>query len=221
LDTSHSNKYDKQKILENIILHIDEPNTKSNLFGTKNLSEKLGKFLLGNTSSTAIPTPYTIAIHVQWGGGKTSLIKRTFDIIEKELDKDKTKKKKFKNNWFDAWEYEQLDVVAALLQIIGKAYNNKGSDFKKSAAGVGLTFLDLGLKVILKTSVKDIDELYTKYIDSSVEVINSFKQKLEDIIGRDGRLIVFVDDLDRCDVENILQMLSAIKLLFNAKGVIS
>lgn len=35
-----------------------------------------------------------------------------------------------------------------------------------------------------------------------------------------GRLVIFVDDLDRCLVENAFRILEAVKLFLNAKGVI-
>ena len=41
---------------------------------------------------------------------------------------------------------------------------------------------------------------------------------LQDIIGEDGTLIVFIGDLDRCSVENSLEILESIKLLFDTEN---
>lgn len=40
------------------------------------------------------------------------------------------------------------------------------------------------------------------------------------MMGNNGRLIIFVDDLDRCEIDNVLDILSAVKLFLSAPGVI-
>ena len=51
-----------------------------------------------------------------------------------------------------------------------------------------------------------------KHFESAVEEIPTIIQKLSEMIGN-GRLIVFVDDLDRCHADNTIGILEAIKLL--------
>jgi predicted KAP-like P-loop ATPase len=56
-----------------------------------------------------------------------------------------------------------------------------------------------------------------KHFETSVKEIDTLHKTLEDIIG-DERLIVFIDDLDRCSIDNTLDILESIKLIFNAKN---
>ena len=90
------------------------------------------------------------------------------------------------------------------------------------AAGVGLVFADLALKIITtnKTSVSDIKDILTDHLSSNVEDIKTVPMKLRDLV-KDERLVIFIDDLDRCTVENALDMLEAVKMFLNVEGVIS
>jgi GTPase SAR1 family protein len=195
----------------------DEPDPKSELFNFPKLSSDLEKVLL---SSDTI-TPYSIVIHGEWGSGKTSLARRVYESLKiKGTMPDGTELKVI---WFDAWQYEKLDPVAALLQIIAKAYPlSKARVFKKAAAGVGLGFLDLTLRSVTAnmSSLKNIDEIMTRFLDSQVEDIKTIAEKLGELV-RNERLLIFIDDLDRCSIENALEMLEAIKLFLNVKGIIS
>src|SRR5215831_2078374 len=57
-----------------------------------------------------------------------------------------------------------------------------------------------------------------KHFETSVKDVGNMRETLENIIGEDNRLIVFIDDLDRCSIENTLDILESIKLLFNANN---
>jgi len=52
--------------------------------------------------------------------------------------------------------------------------------------------------------------LYKKISEFEIE----FQSMLKSILGNDKILLVFVDDLDRCNPENVLDLLSSIKLFF-------
>ena len=57
-----------------------------------------------------------------------------------------------------------------------------------------------------------------------VSVLDQFKALFEDMIialaGRRGRVVVFVDDLDRCPPERIVQVIDAIKLFLDVPGCV-
>lgn len=193
----------------------DEPDIQSDLFNFPKFAKDLENVLLSSDTKT----PYSIVIHGEWGSGKTSLGKRVYESLKsKDSMLDGTKLKVI---WFDAWQYEKLDPVAGLLQIIAKAHPiSKAKAFKKTAAGVGLGFLDLTLRSVTAnmSSLKILDEIM-EFIDSQVEDIKTISEKLAELV-RNERLIIFIDDLDRCSIENALEMLEAIKLFLNVKGII-
>jgi ABC-type dipeptide/oligopeptide/nickel transport system ATPase component len=50
---------------------------------------------------------------------------------------------------------------------------------------------------------------------------NSLKEVSEEFAGRDGqRIVVFIDDLDRCTASNSIQVLESMKLFFDLKGFV-
>lgn len=71
--------------------------------------------------------------------------------------------------------------------------------------------------VLRKTTGLDVDQI-RKHFETSVKEIQTLGETLQNIIGENGRLIVFIDDLDRCSIDNSLEILESIKLLFNAKN---
>lgn len=199
-----SQPLDKKQTLERLSFVKDEPDFDSEQFQFKKFATQLANVILDQNT----PTPYVIGVHGEWGSGKTSLIGQVHSIVENKItNKDKV-------IWFNAWEYERLDPVAALLQIISTKYErNRG--FKKAIKGLVYLASDLALRSQIGMSLEEVK----KHFDSSVEEIPTITQELGKMIG-DGRLIVFVDDLDRCLVENSLHILECVKLFLNAKGVI-
>jgi hypothetical protein len=211
--------YERTKILNGLKFNDDEPDVTSDLFHFREFSDNFQDFLLDEGTTT----PYTIALHGEWGDGKTSLIRRVYDSLESRKNKE-SQKLKFKAIWFDAWQYEKLDPVGALLQIIGQKYDEKRKgleDFKDAAKGVSFVFADIFLKTVTlgTSSLKDIDEIVTKYVKEPIIKIETIKSKLEQLVEGE-RLLIFIDDLDRCSIDNVLEMLEAIKMLLSAKGVI-
>lgn len=59
-----------------------------------------------------IDKPFAICLNGEWGSGKTSLMYIVYEEFE-ERSNDQ-----LKVIWFDAWKYERLDPVLALLQKI-------------------------------------------------------------------------------------------------------
>ena len=145
------------------------------------------------------PTPYAIAVHGEWGGGKTSLIHRVYKSIKNNHSNN------LKVLWFDAWEYERIDPVLSLTQRIATEYRGAGRKLKGIVKGVLLTTSDVVSRKTIGLTTEEIKDHFA----SSVENIPTITEQLEKIVG-EGRLIVFIDDLDRCIAENALGILEAI-----------
>ena len=198
-------KTHKDQVLERLILVKDEPADKL-IFGFEKFVDQIVDVLQDEKT----PTPYVVGIHGEWGSGKTSLIKG----IKKALD-EKIKDTDWTTMEFDAWEYERTDVVTALLRHIQIKYKKSCQKTQAFASSIGSFVLDAALRKTIGLSKKEAQSHFEQFIDT----IPTIKNNLEKIT-KDSRLVVFVDDLDRCNIDNILDVLEAIKMFFTAKGVI-
>lgn len=195
----------KDQVLQRLALVKDEPADKL-IFGFKKFVDQIVNVLQDEKT----PTPYVIGIHGEWGSGKTSLIKG----IKKTLD-EKIKDTDWTTMEFNAWEYERVDVVTALLRHIQIKYEETGKKAQDFASSIGSFVLDAALRKIVGLSKKEAEFHFEQFVDT----IPTIKNNLEKIT-KDSRLVVFVDDLDRCNIDNVLDMLEAIKMFLTAKGVI-
>ncbi len=197
-------------LLKKLRIHIHEPDSVSDHFGSKIFAEKIANFIL----DPYLPTPYVIGLDGEWGSGKTSLLKKTYNMI------NDTKKSTHHTIWFDTWKYEKYDPVLSLYQhIIEKLEEVNGSikkDFKEILLNTGLVASDILSRKYLGVSLDEIQKKYSNTI-SNVKTIH---EKLEESIGKDNRFVIFIDDLDRCENENILAILSNIKEILNSKNII-
>jgi len=160
-------------------------------------------------------TPLTIGIHGAWGSGKTSLML----MLQKDLNED------IKSLWFNAWEYDKTDNVwTALFQNLINEMDSS-PNLKKLKKIFVTVVADLSIKGLTKgyLSLKDIEKYYKKY-DEHVEHIQNlrlnFEEAIEEYVGKQGKYVIFIDDLDRCLPERAVEILEAIKLFLGAKHCI-
>lgn len=78
-----------------------------------------------------------------------------------------------------------------------------------------MVFSDIVLRSATQMTLKEAQE----HFESSIDQTPTISKKLSEMIGEE-RLIVFVDDLDRCHVDNALGIMEAVKLFLNAEGAI-
>lgn len=141
--------------------------------------------------------------------------------IEKSIKTD-LEKKGWKIIYFNAWKYEKLDPVGSLMQVISNDYKDKDKNkkWKTVVKNYGILALSTGLKVSIGIDVLSELEKTKEALSNTVQELETISGTLEEMIGEEGRLIVFIDDLDRCSIEKALDILLAIKVFFNAKNSI-
>ena len=183
---------------------------------------------------TAMPT--TIAIYGDWGVGKTSAMKWLEALIKEWNEQpDGLDKTKIHPVWFYPWKYhEKEDVWRGLIsEVVLASINVKGADLprvEKAAKQFGL-FLGRSFLHVLgavdekagSATQKIIEEF--KLVDHPEKsYLNEFENTLEkwikDTLGKHDRMVIFIDDLDRCMPEIALQVLEALKLYLNIKKLI-
>lgn len=204
----------KDVVLTDLQILNDEP-IPNPLFNFQGFGDQLSRLLLDNT----IPTPFVIGLDGEWGSGKSTLLHYIEEIIKEHIKKDPENE-----NWkiicFNAWKYEKLDPVGSLMQVISNEYEdkNKNEKWKKIAKNYGILALSTGLKVSLGIDLQRELENTKEYLSKTVEELKTISETLEELIGKVGRLIVFIDDLDRCSIDAALDTLLAIKVFFNARN---
>jgi len=194
----------------------------TDLFGTYDKMEFIKTFLEEEADSEYIKENNMIALYGSWGSGKTTLIQ----TLEKKLDK-----KKYKSIVFYAWKYEKdqnlafslyellLDKLECIEQ--KKVFIKTARDLLiGSLKGINIS---LGLVQINPLdAIKGIEEalveknLETSFYSKIKNFEGQFNKLVDQILKEQDKklLIVFIDDLDRCEPDHILDLLSMIKLFF-------
>lgn len=211
------------KLLPNKSVHITVDT--ADYFNFKNKGDAIRFFLEGMEND--IDGNNMIVLFGGWGTGKSTLM----NYIEQKLIQGK----KYKTVFFTAWEHEKDNNLALSLvdAITDKLDGNSViKEFKKESMGFfinifrGLTIktpeiLGFGLEYDFDKQQKAIKEVYEKIESgkSFFKKLSDFKKKFQEmenaLLEKGQKLIVFIDDLDRCEPENIITLLSAIKLFFS------
>ena len=228
-DSHDSDDYNK---LAKII--IDEP-AEVDALDFKRYSKNLANIIRGTD-----PPQFAVGIFGKWGTGKTTLMR----MIEKELiDKDR---ERILTVWFDAWRYEKeryLAVIPFLRQIRIALENEREKDkkttrwdkLKKALERTSVAFIQ-SVEVSLdvpgspvsgtlnpESFVDSWKSRGSAYIDGErvqfhEHVTDYLKNALNEL--GDARIVVFVDDLDRCTPEKALEVLESVKAFFDIRGIV-
>jgi predicted KAP-like P-loop ATPase len=186
----------------------DEPIDDVKLLGLENTVEILTRFLSSNT----LISPLVIAINGEWGSGKTSLI----NTIKKKLDKNKNK---ITTVFFDAWMYEYSDPAAALFYTIAKRLEATGRHMSHDAISLAKLVLDVFARRYTGMSVGEMQQ----HFNAGITGVTTISERLEKAVNEtieDKRIVVLIDDLDRCSLDNVLEILETLKLFLGIKNFI-
>jgi energy-coupling factor transporter ATP-binding protein EcfA2 len=218
-EETNNHKKDKPKILKYL---------NDDYFGVWEKIKAIDEVL---TKTDVLLNHKIIALYGDWGCGKSTVIETLKYRIEKEekiikrRTKNGIKDEKLISIKFDAWKYEKEDNLPyALLEFILSELENHGKVDLKTKAEISIIknkLLKSG-KIVFKsihvsysflrlTFEPKNDEGKAKEIENLIE---DFKMLSDILKDSNKRLIVFIDELDRCEIENVLNLLSSIKLLF-------
>ncbi|WP_427043195.1 hypothetical protein HUW86_09740 [Fusobacterium sp. SB021] len=165
-----------------------------------------------------------IALYGEWGSGKSTVFKTLKAELEKESEK-------YIPLIFEAWKYEKdKNLPLSLYEfILDKIINNEDAFKKVLAEGIGkglysffkgftFNFGPISYEVSKITEEFDKENISSLYTLTE-NFIDNFQKQIEEY-RENKKIIVFIDDLDRCDDENIITLLSGLKLMFALKNII-
>ena len=192
------------------------------------LSETISNIIRNSTPH------FTIGVYGEWGTGKTTLMKS----IEKNLSNEiECNEQTFLPIWFNAWKYEREENLAtlSLMKTVGYAMeDHEIFDSLSKTIFKGLTIVgkDMMQQIAMQTvskkeiSDKEIEEkikyMNQLYRDSVYyEGLDKIKAKMQSIREQgDYRVVIFIDDLDRCSPTKALEVLESIKLFLDIEGFV-
>ena len=211
----------------------DEPKIQSLALNYDEYVETISKVI------THSNPPYTVGIFGTWGTGKSSVMKNVQNKIKDKCDYIE----------FNAWQFEQEDnhatiplLFAIIKKLIEKLEKEKPEELEESGIKT-LLFKKIatvlkGLSVNFKIGVPGFLEFGTKYDFNNGEIKE--KEKIQKSTFHDGidligelipkikpselneklKLVVFIDDLDRCTPEKAIQVFESIKIFLNINEIV-
>lgn len=150
------------------------------------------------------------------------------------------------NSWqFESYDSTKLTMIESILEALDKDINRRKDVFERTDDLLArINFLKVGVFILKKTydnltpdwmkkwlpKKDDIDKItgkdkYNNLLEdvtkgNTSKFIATFRELFEDLVTDMGykAVIVYVDDLDRCDPKRIIGCLEAVKLFVNVKN---
>jgi hypothetical protein len=186
-------------------------------------ARRMAQIILGARAAT----PFTIGIQGGCGTGKSSLMY----MIRREIE-DRTANQRGRTRvaWFNAWTAEGSSALTALirsvLQELDPSVLRRLLRKTRRSSWVLAPVLIVGSLLGLRRLADDLWARFNVDAAQRNEVSKELRGALAEWAEQDRALdqrrmlVVFIDDLDRCSPENIVQVLDAIRLYLDAPGLI-
>ena len=172
-------------------------------------------------------TPLTIGIFGPWGSGKSSLLAQISARLGKGDDSPVLRVE------FKPWLHrKETSLLLPLVQAIRDELATRGSRFVETVSRLTDCIVRLGAQIFLKTitanaaSLDDLDKLEKAWLDRNRQArseLVGLRSHIEALCGSLGerKLLLVIDDLDRCDPIEIVDLLEAVKLFLDVKNLIT
>lgn len=179
-------------------------------------------------------TPMTIGVQGEWGSGKTSLLNQIWSDLEKFNQEDDSIDD-FKQIWINSWEHSLLCspeeclmkiINEIILELLDADTDKKRSDkIKDGVNNIMKGALRIGSSLTLGTAaVQTVDEIFSDNSNSIKELREQLKQLVAEIkklpTNRYGKIIIYVDDLDRIEPKDAVSILELLKNIFNIQDCV-
>jgi hypothetical protein len=215
------------KLLNDQPLGLSDDDRKDGL-GFRTYSQVISDTVRGTSG------PFTIGVFGEWGTGKTSLLQ----LIKKNLSEDSD----CVTVWFNAWMYEReehplLPLLATIVKTLSEenSFWSNISDQKENFINA-LRSVAYGFASKAKLKIPGFAEIEASFIakdmidresmlksdpllDKSL-YYNAFYKLSTVKISQSKKIVVIIDDLDRCFPDKAIKLLESIKLVLAERGFI-
>jgi len=190
--------------------------------------------------------PLAVAVYGDWGSGKSSAMRWLEGLLAewRKLPEDRKPEGAIgvHSIWFEPWKYSAredvwrgliAEVILATVSLNDVSVPRVITAAKQFGLFLGRSFLHALGSIKIKAPGAEmspgqaIQEIYKDWRQTArpeKAYLNEFEQALkdwvDDSLGPNERLAIFVDDLDRCLPEVALEVLEALKLYLNVPKVI-
>jgi energy-coupling factor transporter ATP-binding protein EcfA2 len=120
-------------------------------------------------------------------------------------------------NWEDVLQVMAHPTSADSLAAVTGAFASYGLflwTIVKPAVEKGKQIIQIDLKGMMKFSS------FAVQISELMKLRSRFDTMVSALVGKNGRIVVFIDDLDRCRPDKVVNVLEAVKLFANSKGCV-
>ncbi|MAT39265.1 MAG: hypothetical protein CL946_06650 [Ectothiorhodospiraceae bacterium] len=181
--------------------------------------------------------PFVIGVYGDWGSGKTSLMRLIKKNVSERQESDSI------TVWFNAWQYERekhpiIPLIATIIKSIDQHIcNNSISERVRTSGKKIMSALSAiaygfsagievgghlgGPKGALQFSAKDVidrsEDLKKDPLLEKSLYYNAF-ERLNKVNTSELRIVLFIDDLDRCLPDKAIALLESMKLVLAQQG---
>lgn len=178
--------------------------------------------------------PFTIGIFGEWGTGKTSLMK----LIQKSLSNDTN----ILTVWFNAWRYEKeehpiVPLVATIIREMElkkdwlEKFEHSGSKLLRALRAVAYGFsakskvkvpgfAEIEASFVAKDMIERADKLFPDPLLDRSLYYQAFETLSNVRLKEESKVVVIIDDLDRCFPDLAIKLLESIKLVLSQPNFI-
>lgn len=206
------------------------PVQEENPFENDKLNRANTAFVLTQIIQNA-DTGFTMSLNARWGNGKTTFVKMWKAFL---------KNQGYRTIYLNAWEQDYLQdpfsvIISTIWDNLSAYSGNDIAEVGESMKKMLLVVYDIAKyyagKAIGKETIDDIEEQAKKVGEPEFltlcsnypRLITSFKTQLVDIVNRvciDKKLVIFVDELDRCRPNFAVEFLERIKHIFAIPNIV-
>ena len=185
---------------------------------------------------------YTVALNGDWGSGKTFFVKQIKMILDaynsqsnmaagqrtavQQCYGDASCPNSYATVYYDAWAFDNHDdpilslVYAALKSGCGEEPEGKGNSLIEAAVRVIDVIKGTNLAEIYEAFKNHQPEKLTAEIEKAEDIKDSIRAFIDTLIQEKGnRLIIFIDELDRCKPDYAIRLLERIKHYFDDERI--